>query len=90
MRRRVFWDEYIFRALLHKYTRVLVVLVAVGLVYRWLAGAGYPWWLWVPACLLAAFTAVWAWVLLSYAYQKLTYPRRAKEYKRRLRDLREE
>jgi hypothetical protein len=82
------WDEYLFRPLLHKYTRLLAVLVAVVLVHRWLAAD--PWWLWLPACFLAAFAALWAWLMLSYAYQKLTYPRRAAECKRRLRELRED
>ena len=40
MNPRLPWDEYLFRPLLHRYTRVLVVLAAVVLVYRWLAGSG--------------------------------------------------
>lgn len=90
MNLRTPWDEYLFRILLHKYTRLLVVLVAVVLVYRWLAGSGYPWWLWLPACLLAAVFALWVWLLVSYAYQKATYPRRAAQHKRRRRELRGE
>ena len=84
------WDEYIFRPLLHKYTRAAWVVAAVVLVYRWLAGSGYPWWLWLPACLLSAFVALWLWLMLSYSYQKATYPRRAAGCKRRRRELRGE
>lgn len=88
VRRRPTWHELLFRVLLHKYTRVLVVLGAALGVYAWLAAAGYPWWLWVPATFLAAFLSVWLWVMLSYAYQKATYPQRAAEFKAGRRERR--
>ena len=80
-RRPTSWHEFLFRALLHKYTRILVVLVAALGVFSRLTGAGYPWWLWLPATILAAAAGLWLWVLLSYAYQKATYPHRAAEFK---------
>ncbi|HEY3396460.1 MAG TPA: hypothetical protein VGM19_02275 [Armatimonadota bacterium] len=72
-----------FRVLFHPYIRAFAVVAALVGVYLGLLRAGYPWWLNTPAALLGGFATLWIWVLLSYAYQKHTYPLRALQAKRR-------
>jgi hypothetical protein len=82
-RRPATWDEYLFRALWHKYVRLAVVLLGSWMVFHRLSGLGYPWWLWLPAAILGAAATLLVWVILWYTYQKATQPRRSAGNKRR-------
>jgi hypothetical protein len=50
---------------------------------------GYPWWLWAPTCFLTGLFMGILWYVLAYLYQKATYPRRAREAKRRRQEEKE-
>lgn len=87
---RISLSTLLFKLLLHPYTRVLAVGAAVLALWWWLAGGDYPWWIWLPACFLGAVFALWLSLMVAYAYQKCTYPLRAREYKRRRQQARSE
>lgn len=88
--RRTGLSVLLFKLLLHPYTRMLVVCAAALVLWWWLAGSGYPWWIWLPACFLGAVFTLWLSLMLTYGYQKYTYPLRAQEYKRRRQQARSE
>ncbi len=81
-------DRYA-RYLLHSHTRRLIA-VGTGLLVAWrLFIAGWPWWAWVPAAILAV-QLLYALTLVGvYAYQKATYQVRARMMKEALQQLRQ-
>ena len=75
--------------LMRGYTRRGLAVVA-GLLVAWkLFIAGWPWWTWVPAAILAV-ELIYALTLVGvYAYQKATYQVRARIMKEKLRQARD-
>ncbi len=78
-------SDPIFRLLLHGWTRRVVVVASAAMTGRVLARSGWPWWAWLPAVILAGMAGYLLMILLSYAYQKWTYPIRARLIKEQLR-----
>ena len=78
-------SDPIFRPLLHNWTRRVVVVASAAMTGRVLVSDGWPWWAWLPAAILAGMAGYLLMILLSYAYQKCTYPIRARLIKEQLR-----
>jgi len=63
--------------------RMLLSLAAAVAVGWLLDAAGWPWWAWLPAAILAGMVAFMAIVLSWFLYRKLTYERFAEAARRR-------
>jgi len=61
---------------------VLSILFGAYAAWR-LILLGWPWWVWVPAALLAVMGFAAVHVLCWFVYRKLSYPYVARAYKRR-------
>ncbi len=82
-------DRYV-KYLFHGVTRRGRAIIA-GLVVGWrLFAAGWPWWAWLPAAILAVQLVYVALLAGVYAYQKPTYQRRARLMKQSLRETGDE
>ena len=82
-------DRYV-KYLFHGVSRRGIAIIA-GLVVSWrLVVAGWPWWAWVPAAILAVQLVYVALLAGVYAYQKPTYRRRAQLMKQSLREAGDE
>ena len=72
--------------LLHKkQMREFVGLVALAVTGALLHRAGWPWWAWLPAALLAGFAGAAAVVLSWFETQKRRYEAEAAKIKEQLR-----
>lgn len=76
--------DWIFRFLLHPWTRKAVALAVSVLTGVKLAACDWPWWAWLPAAILALMCGYVLMILLTYAYQKSTYKIRARLMKQQL------
>jgi hypothetical protein len=73
------------RLLFNKRMRDIVALGALLVTARLLWGAGWPWWAWLPAAMLAGMVGAAAVILSFFVLQKCTYERDASRTKERLR-----
>ncbi len=65
--------------------RSVFALVAAVVVGLRLSAGGWPWWAWLPMCILTAMAVYMAFVLSWFLYRKLTYRRFAEIARRRHR-----
>ncbi len=65
--------------------RLLLSLVAAVAVGWRLDLAGWPWWAWLPAAILAGMAAFMVLILSWFLYRKFTYERFAEAARRRHR-----
>lgn len=76
--------DWLFRFLLHEWTRRLFAVGIAVLTGAQLAAHGWPWWAWLPAVILAMMAGYLVMILITYAYQKSTYQIRARLTKQQL------
>ena len=78
-------SDRLLKPFLHEHGRRALGVV-VGLVVLWrLVLAGWPWWAWLPATLLAVQLCYGLLLAGAYGYQKATYQRRAQLMREQLR-----
>jgi len=65
--------------------RSIFALVAAVVIGVRLSAAGWPWWAWLPVCILIAMAVYMALMLAWFLYRKLTYRRFAEIARRRHR-----
>ena len=73
------------RILLWKHLREVVALAAMIACGAALGHAGWPWWAWLPAALIAGILGATAVVLSWFGYQKSVYEGVAAETKAKIR-----